>query len=193
MNPYLQWNLSYFLFYAITALWLMEFILFPSKHSGEDFQEKRSFYLILLNIISNIFITLLFTYYGTFQIQEYPWSLLRYLGLAFYVGGIILRYTSTVLLGKYFSRDVRVEKDQVLVSHGPYRILRHPLYLGLFLLVLGVPTFFQNPAVMTIAIFSMGRVLNGRMKIEEKNMESILGETYRDWKKKRYRFIPFIY
>lgn len=193
MNTYLQWNLSYFLFYVITVLWLMEFILFPSKHQAKDYHEKRSFYLILLNIIANIFITLLFTYFGTFQIQEYPWSLLRYLGLVFYAGGIILRYTSTILLGKYFSRDVHVEKDQVLVSYGPYRILRHPLYLGLFLLVLGVPTFFQNPVAMTFALFSMGRVLNGRMELEEKNMEKVLGKTYKDWKNKRYRFIPYIY
>ena len=193
MNPYLQWNLSHLVFYAITALWLLEFIIFPSKHQGEDYQEKRSFYLILLNIISNIFITLLFTYYGTFQIQEYPWSMLRYLGLIFYIGGILLRYSSTMLLGKYFSRDVHVEKEQVLVSHGPYRVLRHPLYLGLFLLVLGVPTFFQNPVAMAFTIFSMVRVLNRRMDLEEQNMEKVLGQTYKDWKKSRYRFIPFIY
>lgn len=193
MNPYLEWNLSHIVFYGITILWLMELMVFPSKHHGEDFQEKQTFYLILINIISNIFITLLLTYYGTFQIQEYPWSMIRYLGLSFYLGGITLRYTSTILLGKYFSRDIHVEKNQVLVSHGPYRLLRHPLYLGLFLLVLGVPTFFQNPVAMAFAFFSMGRVLNRRMELEEKNMEKILGDTYKEWKKSRYRFIPYIY
>jgi protein-S-isoprenylcysteine O-methyltransferase Ste14 len=193
MNPFLQWDIPHILFYAITVLWLMEFIVFPSKHQGGDYQEKRSFYLILLTIVSNVFITLLLTYYGTFQIREYPWSLLKYLGLSFYVMGIALRYTASILLGQYFSRDVHVEKDQVLVSHGPYRILRHPLYLGLFLLVTAVPVFFQNPVAITFALFSMGRILNQRMELEEKNMEKVLGDTYRKWKKQRYRFIPFIY
>lgn len=193
MNPYLQWNISHFLFYIITGLWLLEFFLFPSQHQGDDYQKQRSFYLVLLNIVSNIFITLLFTYYGTFQIQEYPWRLLRYLGLAFYISGILLRYTSTMLLGKYFSRGFHLGKDQVLISHGPYRILRHPSYLGLFLLVLGIPTFFQNPVAMTFTVFSMARVLNRRMELEEKNMEKVLGQTYKNWKKSRYRFIPFIY
>ncbi len=193
MNPYLQWNVSHFIFYLITALWLFEFIVFPSSHQGEDYKEKRSFYMILLTILSNIFITLLFTYYGTFQLQNFPWNGLRYIGLFLYSGGILLRYISTFLLGKYFSRDIHVEKDQVLVSRGPYRILRHPLYLGLFLLTLGVPTFFKNPVAVAFTIFSMARVLNRRMELEEKNMEKVLGETYRKWKKSRYRFIPFIY
>lgn len=193
MSVFIQWDITYMLFYGITVLWLLEFIVFPSKHQGKDFQEQQSFYLILINIIANIFITLLFTYYGTFQIQEYPLHLIRYLGLILYLVGITLRYTSTILLGKYFSRDVHVEKNQALVSHGPYRILRHPLYLGLFLLVVAVPTFFNNPVAVVIAMFSMGRVLNRRMELEEKNMEKVLGETYKNWKNKRYRFIPFIY
>lgn len=193
MNPYLEWDISHILFYTITALWLFEFILFPSKHTAADYQERQSFYHILLTILSNVFFTLLLTYFGTFRLTESPWNLLKYLGLFFYSIGIFLRYSSSYLLGNYFSRHVHVEKGQVLVSHGPYKILRHPLYLGLYLLVLGVPTFFQNPLAMVLALISMARVLNQRMKLEEKNMEKVLGERYRQWKKSRYRFIPYIY
>lgn len=39
----------------------------------------------------------------------------------------------------------------------------------------------------------MGYVLNGRMKIEEKAMEDVIGENYIKWKNERYRFLPFIY
>ncbi|WP_160722829.1 methyltransferase family protein [Isachenkonia alkalipeptolytica] len=193
MNPYLQWNLSYILFYSITALWLLELILFPSKNKSQDYKEQRSFYMLLLTIVSNVFITLLFTYYRVFQIQESPWNSLQSLGLIFCFGGIVLRYTSRLLPDKSFNRVAPMDKTQVPFRQGPYRVLRHPLYLGLFLLVLGVPTFFKNPVAMSFTVFSMARVLNRRMELKEKNMEMLLGETYRQWKKRRYRFIPFIY
>jgi len=36
-------------------------------------------------------------------------------------------------------------------------------------------------------------VINKRIKEEEEYMEEIMGNTYLNWKEKRYRFIPFIY
>jgi protein-S-isoprenylcysteine O-methyltransferase Ste14 len=88
---------------------------------------------------------------------------------------------------------VAVSADQTLISHGPYRFLRHPLYVGLFLLTVSVPLFFKNIPILLLSMLYMGYLLNQRMRVEEQAMERILGERYRVWKAKRYRFIPFIY
>jgi len=44
-----------------------------------------------------------------------------------------------------------------------------------------------------VSMVIMFMILNVRMQIEEKLMEETLRKAYTIWKKKRYRFIPFIY
>ena len=96
-------------------------------------------------------------------------------------------------LGDYFSRKINVEKEQTLVSHGPYRLLRHPSYTGLFLLNLGVQLFISNFLGLLSGIIIILIVLIYRIKIEEKQMEDVIGDKYVKWKKSRKRLIPFIY
>lgn len=183
----------YVLFYVVTVLWVLEFVVFPSKFKSDDFSEKRSFRLILAGIIATVLLNNVFTLFGWFTLTGEASVWLRRLAIITYPLGLGLRYVSTLYLGKYFTRDVAINSDQDLISHGPYRILRHPLYLGLFLLAVSVPLFFANWLILVLSILYMGAVLNLRMRLEETNMERIMGERYTAWKKRRYRFIPFIY
>ena len=118
---------------------------------------------------------------------------LMILSLFTYPLGLGLRYISIVYLGNHFTRDVEVSTTQTLISKGPYRILRHPLYLGLFLLTISVPLFFQNWLMTIVSSVGMFLILNQRMNIEEKLMTDVIGEEYISWKNQRYRFIPWIY
>ncbi len=190
MDTFFAPTLPHILFYIITILWILEFIIFPSKYDNGDYQEKKSFLYILAGIVTTITLTIILTWFNLFTISNY---FMHFIGISFYIVGIGLRYTSSIKLGKYFTRDVQVKEDQELISDGPYKILRHPLYLGLFLLTIAVPLFFQNILMLVFAILVMGVLLNNRMQIEEKNMETVLGNKYILWKNERYRFIPFIY
>ena len=183
----------YVLFYVVTFFWVLEFILFPSKFKSDDFKEKRTFRLILLGIVLTVMINNVTVLFAPFYLQNALGSTLRILAMVTYPLGLALRYISTWTLGDYFTRDVAVSEDQTLISHGPYRFLRHPLYVGLFLLTVSVPLFFKNIPILFLSMLYMGYVLNQRMRVEEAAMERILGDRYRAWKTKRYRFIPFIY
>jgi protein-S-isoprenylcysteine O-methyltransferase Ste14 len=79
-----------------------------------------------------------------------------------------------------------------LVSTGPYQYLRHPLYLGLFLITLAFPIFVGNwlALVMGLPLLLIG--FSWRMKVEELALTKI-NPQYAEWLKQRYRFIPFIY
>ena len=193
MDVFLKLEITYILFYIITFLWIGEFLFFPSKYKSKDYSEKNSFIKILITIIATILLTIIFTYFGLFQIRGIFGSVLHYIGITLYIIGICFRYVSTIYLGKYFTREVNINKDQELISNGPYKFLRHPLYLGLFLLTIAVPIFFQNIVTIVFSIIFMSLAIKNRMVLEETNMEKILGEKYIDWKNKRYRFIPFIY
>jgi hypothetical protein len=52
-------------------------------------------------------------------------------------GGIALRQWPIRALGLWFTPQVTLQADQVLLTRGPYRVLRHPAYAGAWLAVMG--------------------------------------------------------
>ena len=120
----------------------------------------------------------------------YPWFQIS--GIIFYILGLYLRYHASMLLGGAFTRHVTVESTMNLVSKGPYTHLRHPLYLGLFLLVIAFPLYAGNwiAVIVFLPLNLLGLLI--RIRIEENALEKILPH-YKAWKKARYRIIPFIY
>ncbi len=193
LSVFFEWSAPFILFYVVTALWILEFALFPSKAKDGDFEERMTFKRILYTILFVIVATIGLTFFGWFTLVGAAQDVLRIVGITLYVLGLLLRYVSTIYLGRHFTRNVDVSGEMELISTGPYRFLRHPLYLGLFLLTFAVPIFFANFLVMALAVILMGRVINQRMTLEEREMERVLGDRYREWKQVRYRFIPFIY
>lgn len=178
-----------FTFILITILWLIEFIIFPSKKKPEE-DKTSSFSIILCSILLIVIINGVMFYFGKFLVNNF---ILKIIALSMYALGIVLRYYSLILLGKNFSRNVEVQENQELVSEGIYKYLRHPLYLGLFLLVIAIPLYVGNIFLFLISIVVMFKSIDIRIKEEEKTMEKIIGKRYVEWKKKRYKFIPFIY
>lgn len=191
--PFFTPQLHNYMFYFITFLWILEFLIFRPKFKGKSYSEKQSFKTILIVIITIIVGTILYNQFELFVLPEETHVYFNLFGITLYVIGILLRYVSSITLGRYFTRDVEVSSDQQLISKGPYRFLVHPLYLGLFLLVIAVPIYFAQVLWILGAFSFFGKVILTRMKSEEKALEETLGETYTKWRKKRYRFIPWIY
>lgn len=184
----------YYLFYIVTILWIAEFVIFPSHLKKQSKQEKKSFFFILQFILLIIVLNFVFGWFqiGTIE-NQVTQNILNYVGITLYIIGLSLRYVSIIHLGRFFTRNVAVSDTHELISSGPYKILRHPLYLGLFLLSTSVPLFFSNILLTPLAYLLMGYILNHRMTLEEHILETSLGQSYKNWKQSRYKFIPFIY
>jgi protein-S-isoprenylcysteine O-methyltransferase Ste14 len=191
--PFFSFEIHNILFYIITILWNLEFVIFRSKFKGSNYSDKQSFKTILIVIVTIIAGTIGYNLLGLFTVPSFTYIYFNYGGISLYIIGILLRYTASMTLGRYFTRDVEVSSNQELISHGPYKLLAHPLYLGLFLLVLAVPVYFGQIIWIFGAIFFFGRVILNRMNSEEKALEASLGDTYVKWRSKRYRFIPWVY
>ncbi len=175
------------LFIVITFLWLAEFLLFPSLKK-EDQSEKKTFSLILVAILVIIILNAIMFFNDLLIIDK---TIIKVIALFLYFVGIVLRYWSLILLGKSFSREVEVSEDQELISRGTYKYIRHPLYLGLFLLTIAVPLYTGNILVFLGSIVLMFVVIDIRIKEEERFMEAAFGQRYVTWKNKRYKFLPF--
>ena len=182
-----------FLFYLANALWLLEFIFFRNRKKSGRFQEKKSFWFLTSAIGLVIMTTIYFSRMDWGKVVNTPiYPTLQVSALGFYAVGLWLRYQGSSLLGANFTRHVAVSSEMILVSKGPYRYLRHPLYLGLMLITIAFPLFVGNLLAFLINLPILIIGFSWRMRVEEKALAS-LHPQYPSWAKKRYRFIPFIY
>ncbi|MEY3431595.1 MAG: hypothetical protein RIS53_493 [Bacillota bacterium] len=180
-------------FYISNFLWILEFLIFRNRQKLGRFKENKSFWFLSVSILIVIVLTIYFSRMGWGMIKEYAFFVyLQILALLLYAVGLWLRYRGSQLLGNHFTRHVAVSSSINLVSKGPYRYLRHPLYLGLFIITIAFPIYVGNLYALIIGLPLLTFVFAWRMRIEEKALR-LVHPAYANWAKSRYRFIPFIY
>ncbi len=114
-------------------------------------------------------------------------------GLALMVTGIGLRIWSIQALGASFTPTVQIRQEQHLVQSGPYRLVRHPSYLGAFLALLGGAVLVESWMGVALCCCFMGLAYYIRIGLEEKALLEAFGERYVLYQQKTFRFIPFIW
>lgn len=114
-------------------------------------------------------------------------------GICLMLTGIALRWYSAAILGKYFTFDVAVHGGQILIEVGPYRYVRHPSYSGALLTLLGFGLALGNWAGLAAALSCLGFAYAYRIPIEEAALASALGEGYKQYKKRTWRLVPFLF
>jgi protein-S-isoprenylcysteine O-methyltransferase Ste14 len=181
------------LFYIGNGLWLLEFIFFKNKSKKGIYKESTSYRILVLLIILTIVSTLLFARDGIGMYHTSSFYVIsQWMGIILFSIGLLLRYFGSIALGKNFTRHVNVSSSMTLIEHGPYRYLRHPLYLGLFLITIAFPIYIGNYLVLLLLVPFLMIGMSYRMHIEEKALLK-LHPNYAAWRKSRYRFIPFIF
>lgn len=92
----------------------------------------------------------------------------------------------------YGASNIQVEATQKVISTGPYALLRHPMYTGVLIMVLGVPLALGSWwGLLIIAVVLPG--LMWRILDEEKLLEKDLS-GYREYEQKvRYRLVPYVW
>ena len=108
--------------------------------------------------------------------------------LACLVLGTILRVWGTAYLGSGVMRSAAMQGD-VFVAAGPYRYVRNPLYLGSWLLALGVSVLMPpSGAAFFLVAFSVFVLL--LIRAEERFLSAKQGEVYHQYRRTVPRFWP---
>jgi protein-S-isoprenylcysteine O-methyltransferase Ste14 len=109
------------------------------------------------------------------------------IGLAFTLLGYFFFIWSIIARGKY-ATSWKMTKEHRLVTWGPYRHVRHPSYLGYFLMFFGL--FFLWPNLLTLFPLT---AIPGYFRVtfrEEELLTARFGDEYRKYQRKTRRFIP---
>jgi protein-S-isoprenylcysteine O-methyltransferase Ste14 len=99
------------------------------------------------------------------------------LGILTELIGLWLVLGSRIQLGFYSAGDAHDAPRQIVRS-GLYRFIRHPTYIGEFLVLFAWPFEWAAPLTMIVVILWGGYVMNRRIKEEEAEMLALHGDEY---------------
>ena len=116
---------------------------------------------------------------------------LRLVGAGIFVVGLATAMSARVQLGRNWVdlEDARVLPEQSVVEHGIYRYIRHPIYTGDLLLLVGLELGVNSWLVLGVAL--LAAVVVRRALAEEALLAQRLA-GYRAYCARTKRFIPFV-
>jgi protein-S-isoprenylcysteine O-methyltransferase Ste14 len=138
-----------------------------------------------------VMITLGFT--GGFLLSRPMTGFQPYLGFAFIISGLIIRWISIVQLGNSFTVDVAIIQGANLETNGIYKRIRHPSYLGILLIVTGFSLTMNSLSSFLVFVIPVLISIIYRISIEENVLKEEFGETYSLYKAKTWKLIPLIF
>jgi protein-S-isoprenylcysteine O-methyltransferase Ste14 len=164
------------------------------KAPGSGNQKRWDvFILYTIFVISIIWILIM-----PLDAKRFGWSPIFPLSVKI-IGGVLLILSlflifSSTAANTYLSTRVRIQSDrkQQVISTVVYGFVRHPLYLGYLLLVIGGPLLLGSIAGLPLGLLGIITIML-RIFGEEKMLVHDL-EGYEEYRKKvKYRLIPFIW
>lgn len=116
---------------------------------------------------------------------------IAYTGLALTVAGLAFAIWARLLLGGNWSALVTIKRDHRIVRRGPYRVVRHPIYSGGLLAVLGTALVVgELRGLIALALIFTAWWL--KLRLEEEFLEKQFGEEYVEYRRKVKALIPFV-
>ena len=111
-------------------------------------------------------------------------------GFSLFVLGLSLAVWARIFLGRNWGTPMSEKIDATLVTTGPYRYIRHPIYSGIILAMVG--TALAVTIYWLVAVAVLGTYFVYSASVEERIMVRLFPATYPAYKKSTHMLIPFI-
>jgi protein-S-isoprenylcysteine O-methyltransferase Ste14 len=118
-----------------------------------------------------------------------PW--LQGAGLALFLLGLALAVWARVSIGRNWGMPMSQKEDPELVTAGPYGTIRHPIYSGIILAMIGTATAVS--LYWVVALVLIGAYFVYSALAEEATMTRVFPDAYPAYKRSTKMLIPFIY
>ena len=114
------------------------------------------------------------------------------LSVLFMLLATLLSWTAPRALGRHWRIDAQLSADHELVTSGPYRVVRHPIYTSMLCVLLGTG-FLITPLpllALSVLVFMVGTEI--RVRVEDGLLASRFGERFRDYQRSVPAYIPLL-
>jgi protein-S-isoprenylcysteine O-methyltransferase Ste14 len=109
------------------------------------------------------------------------------------LAGAALLLRSRAALGAAWSLVPKADQSTGLVTTGPYRFVRHPIYLGFLLLAMGEALVFGSWPALATALVAIVPTFAWRARAEEKLLSQTFGEDYAAYRERTKLIIPHLF
>jgi protein-S-isoprenylcysteine O-methyltransferase Ste14 len=154
--------------------------------SDSSVEKKRKIIPPVYLLSTLILMWLLQQFLPVYRFLEPP---LAYAGIVVIFFGVIM---AAISAGVFLKVDTGLEpfdEAKVLVTSGFYRFTRNPMYMGMFMMLLGVAFMFGAvSALIPVPVFFL-IIRNNFVLGEERFCEAAFGQQYLDYKSKVRRWI----
>jgi protein-S-isoprenylcysteine O-methyltransferase Ste14 len=106
------------------------------------------------------------------------------------VFGVALAIWARLHLGRNWSPAPNLKEGHELITSGPYKIIRHPIYTGILMAMLG-SALVSPPWLIAFVIF--GCMFVWRVKKEEDLLMKQFPNQYPEYKKQTWALVPYIW
>jgi protein-S-isoprenylcysteine O-methyltransferase Ste14 len=112
------------------------------------------------------------------------------IGAVVFASGIVLAVRARVHLGRNWGMPMTEKAEPELVTSGPYRVVRHPVYSGLLAALLGT-ALITNLIGLIIVVILCGYFYYCAL-VEEKNLTAAFPTAYPEYRASTKMLIPFV-
>jgi protein-S-isoprenylcysteine O-methyltransferase Ste14 len=171
---------------AAWIVWMLPFALTRRKQARAQQVDRRARWGILLVAVS---FAVLWQY--QFWRTSLPaWRLT--LAIVFFIVADVLAWTSTRVLGKQWRVDAGLNAEHELVTQGPYRLVRHPIYTSVLCILWGTGLILLPLPLILLATVTAVIGTEIRIRIEDTLLASRFGERFEDYRRNVAAYIPLI-
>jgi protein-S-isoprenylcysteine O-methyltransferase Ste14 len=113
------------------------------------------------------------------------------IGLALWIAGLAVAIWARLYIGRNWGMPMTRRQDPDLVTAGPYRFIRHPIYTGIILALIGTAVATTLAGLIAVVVIAGLFVYSATR--EEKFLAAQFPDTFPAYKAKTKMLIPFVF
>jgi protein-S-isoprenylcysteine O-methyltransferase Ste14 len=114
-------------------------------------------------------------------------------GLTLAIAGAWLVRRSRTVLGAAWSLVARADDAPGLVTAGPYRRIRHPIYAGFIMVAMGQACAFRSWPALAVALGAVAPTFAWRALREERLLADRFGQSHAEYRARTRVIVPFVF
>ena len=177
---------------TVALLWVVFWVtwIVAAVHAKRDVAGSRRFLLARLLVVVAVVALVRFNILETRAVFRTP-PALQYAGIALLVCGLALALWARAYLGTNWGTPMSVKADPELVTTGPYSRVRHPIYTGIILAMLGTACAAGIPWLVGAVALAGFFVYSAT--VEERAMAQLFPATYPEYRRTTRMLVPFVF